>query len=70
MTSSKFKETIAENGFLTTKGKEVADKTLIAGLDAFFKELGSEQLTLQQRQLVKCILVQLVSDNISYRSIQ
>ena len=68
MTPSKFRETITETGFLTPKGTETANKTLIAGLDTFFKELGSEELTLQQRQLVKGILVALVSDNIPYRS--
>jgi hypothetical protein len=69
MTPSNFRETITETGILTTKGKEIANKTLIAGLDAFFKELGSEELTLSQRQLVKTILVQLISENISYRAI-
>lgn len=63
----KFNKAISGNGSLTKEGKEVMNKTLIKGLEDFFKEISEEEITHQQMMTIKSLALQVVSDNISYR---
>lgn len=63
----KFSKAISETGSLTKEGKEIMNKTLIKGLEDFFKEISEEEITHQQMMTIKSLALQVVSDNISYR---